>query len=365
MSDLELATVGQHFMLGLRPTTTLDPLDRQLLRDLRPAGVILFKSNFRHDCSYDEWLSGHADLIAAIREATGREKLFIAIDHEGGRVCRTPPPVTRYCYARSWAESAGAVGAAMGVELASLGINLNFAPVLDIDSNPANPVIGDRSFGQTAEAVSAAAGAFMEQMQAHGVRACGKHFPGHGDTRVDSHYELPVVDATPEVLRSRELKPFVAAIERGIGMIMTSHILFTSLDDEFPATLSGRITQQLLRGEMGFNGVIVSDDIGMHAVSAMFERPDAAIRFMAAGNDMLMICAHWTDTERARSLARAIIDGRKTGALDGRILDRAHERIDAMLADTAMNDVRALSEEVLSRHARTGVLFSKETVEVV
>jgi beta-N-acetylhexosaminidase len=365
MSDPELASIGQHFMLGLRPATTLHPLDRQLLRDLRPAGVILFKSNFRHDCPYEEWLAGHADLIAAIREATGRDRMFIATDHEGGRVCRTPPPITRFSYARSWAGSSGAVGAAMGTELASLGINLNFAPVLDIDSNPQNPVIGVRSFGQTPETVIAGACAFMEQMEANGVRACGKHFPGHGDTRVDSHHELPVVDAASGILRDRELKPFAAAIRLGLGMIMTAHIVFEGLDENVPATLSRRITQQLLRDEMGFNGVIVSDDIGMHAVSAVFERPDAAVQFMAAGNDMLMICAHWTDTERARGLARAIIDGRRTGALDGRTLDRSHQRIDAMLSGTAQNDVRALSDDVFSRHAGAGMLFSKETVEVV
>src|SRR5580692_10375534 len=135
MSDL--ASVGHHFMLGLRPTTTLDPLDRALLGDLKPAGVVFFKSNFPHDLPYAAWLESHAALIADIREATGRERLFIAIDHEGGRVCRTPPPITRYAYAARWAGQAARVGRAMGRELASLGVNLNFAPVLDIHTNPA------------------------------------------------------------------------------------------------------------------------------------------------------------------------------------------------------------------------------------
>jgi len=157
MSNADLASVGDHFMVGLRPTPTLHAADRALLGDLRPAGVILYKSNFQHDVPYDEWLSAHARLISAIRDATGRDRLFIGIDHEGGRVCRTPPPITRYGYARAWGETAAEVGAGMGIELASLGINLSFAPVLDIDSNPQNPVIGARAFDRSPEGVVAKA----------------------------------------------------------------------------------------------------------------------------------------------------------------------------------------------------------------
>lgn len=365
MSATDLASVGQHFMLGLRPGTTLDARDRRLLRDLRPAGVILYKSNFHHDRPYQEWLSSHGALIAQICETVGRDRMFVAIDHEGGRVCRTPRPITRYAYARAWAERSAEVGAAMGVELASLGVNLNFAPVLDIDSNPQNPVIAARSFGRTAEAVGTRACAFAEAMERNGVRACGKHFPGHGDTQVNSHYELPTITSTLDSLRARELKPFAAAIESGIGMIMTAHILFKAVDDKYPVTLSRRLTHDLLRADMGFKGVIISDDIGMRAVSSMFDSADAGLRFMAAGNDMLMICAHWTDTERARSLAQGIVDGRRSGALERHKLDEAHERIAAMLATTRQNDVHALDAEIFERHAQAGTLFAEETAEVI
>ncbi len=185
MIKKSIAAVGDHFLVGLRPTPVLHDVDRALLNDLRPAGVILFKSNFRHDLPYDAWLEIHARLIEDIRAATGRRRMFIAIDHEGGRVCRTPLPITRYAYAAQWADRAEAVGRAMGRELASLGLNLNFAPVLDIHTNPKNPVIGPRAFATTPEGVSAAALAFMRAMQAEKVVACGKHFPGHGDTSVD------------------------------------------------------------------------------------------------------------------------------------------------------------------------------------
>jgi beta-N-acetylhexosaminidase len=361
----ELASVGQHFMLGLRPTATLHPLDRALLRDLKPAGVVLFKSNFPHDRPYRDWLESHADLIADIREATGRERLFIAVDHEGGRVCRTPPPITRYAYARFWGDQAGDVGAAMGTELASLGINLSFAPSLDIDSNPDNPVIGARSFARDAETVTARGLAFLERMEESGVRGCAKHFPGHGDTRADSHYDLPVIDAPLELLRDRELAPFRSAIGRGIGMIMTSHILFKALDASLPATLSERIVTGLLRDELGFRGVVVSDDIGMNAISSLFNDEEAAVRFLTAGNDMLTICSYWTDTERARGLARAIIDARRSGAVDRRALERSHARIDAMLGQTAQHGVRELPDSAFRDNAAAGPLFVSETAEIV
>lgn len=365
MSNTDLASAGDHFIVGLRPTTWLDPADRALLRDLRPAGVILYKSNFCHDLPYDAWLSNHARLISDVREAAGRDRLFIAIDHEGGRVCRTPAPITRYTYARSWGDDAGAVGAAMGAELASLGINLSFAPVLDIDSNPRNPVIGARAFDTTVEGVVAKALAFATALEANGVRACGKHFPGHGDTQVDSHLELPVIDASLDDLRKRELVPFAAAIEAGIGMIMTSHILFKAIDPDWPATLSRQITQGLLREDLGFQGVIVSDDVSMRAVSRLFDNPDIAVNFMSAGNDMLMICAHWGDTERARPLAERIVEARRAGVLKTADLDRSKARVTAMLDATAQNTVARLSEDVFRTHAEAGALFSDATVEVV
>jgi beta-N-acetylhexosaminidase len=365
MSDTDLSSVGDHFMIGLRPGVTLDERDRALLGDLRPGGVILYKSNFVHDAPYSQWLEIHAEFIESIRRAVGRDRLFIAIDHEGGRVCRTPPPITRYSYAARWAATARDVGECMGKELSSIGVNLNFAPVLDIDSNPANPVIGERAFGRTPEAVISAALPFIAGMESHGVRACGKHFPGHGDTKADSHSELPVLHLSLEQLAARELQPFVAAVRAGIAMIMTSHIMFTAIDKANPATLSRTLTHDLLRSKYGFDGVIVSDDVGMHAMDGLLEAPDAALRFMAAGNDMMMICSHWTDTERARAFARALIAGRAAGLLDEAALAKSQQRVRLMLSRTARNEVQALKDDDFARHRRAGALFSAATVEVV
>jgi len=361
----DISAVGEHFLVGLRPTPTLDARDRALLGELRPAGVVLFKSNFRHDLPYIDWLPVFAQLLEEVRAAIGRERIFIAIDHEGGRVCRTPPPLTRFSYAAQWAAEAAAVGRAMGTELASLGVNLSFAPVLDIHSNPINPVIGQRAFGETPERVVPPALAFMAALQGEGVLACGKHFPGHGDTDRDSHLELPVLRQDLAALEARELKPFEAAIRAGIPMLMTAHILLPAIDGDAPATLSKRINQTLLRGQLGFRGVIVTDDIGMRAVSQRFENPAAAVQVFAAGADLLMVCAHWTDTDRCRGFARALLAAERTGALAPELLAASRRRIRALLSRARQGRVSPLPDQVFQSHRRAGALFAAETAEVI
>lgn len=365
MSMPELSSVGDHFLIGLRPTTQLHELDRALLADLRPAGVILYRSNFVHDQPYETWLAALTTLLTDIRSVVGRDRMLIAIDHEGGRVCRTPAPITRFSYAAHWADRAAAVGRAMGKELASLGVNLNFAPVLDIHSNPANPVIGARAFARTAKDVAAAAMQFMAGMQSEGVLACGKHFPGHGDTDKDSHRELPVIRGNLDALGERELKPFIAAIAARIPMLMTSHILAPDVDPDDPVTLSRRFNQQLLREQLGYTGVVVSDDIGMHAVSDLFIDPAAAVQLLRNGVDMIMICSHWTDTERSRRLAQALVAAEKSGAIPSQVFAQSRERIRLLLARAPQNGVTGLPASVFESHRLAGPLFGAETVEVI
>jgi beta-N-acetylhexosaminidase len=360
-----IASVGNHFLIGLRPSPVLDDHDRALLDDLRPAGVILFKSNFRHDLPYKTWLESHARLVADIRAATGRERMLIAIDHEGGRVCRTPPPVTRFAYAARWAGRAAEVGRAIGRELASLGVNLNFAPVLDIHTNPANPVIGERAFGQTADCVIAAALPFVQAMQAEKIIACGKHFPGHGDTSIDSHLGLPVQKLGLDALRARELKPFAAAIEAGLSMILLAHILYPAVDPDAPVALSRRFANNILRDELDFAGVAVSDDIGMGAMKGLFDSPDSAVRLIESGCDMVMVCAQFTGTGRARGFAHAILAAVEEGRLDPALLARSRARIENLLVRTHTNDVELLPQDVFRAHAGAGALYEAETVEVI
>jgi beta-N-acetylhexosaminidase len=360
-----IASAGDHFLIGLRPSPVLDDHDRALLSDLRPAGVILFKSNFRHDLPYKTWLESHARLIADIRAATGRARMFIAIDHEGGRVCRTPLPITRFAYAARWAGQAAEVGRAMGRELASLGINLDFAPVLDIHTNPKNPVIGERAFGKTADSVIAAALPFVEAMQAEKLIACGKHFPGHGDTSIDSHLGLPSQTLGLDALRARELKPFAAAIDAGLSMILLAHMVYPAVDPDAPVALSRRFATGILREELGFAGVAISDDIGMGAMKGLFDNPKSAVRLIESGCDMVMVCAQFTGTGRARGFAQAILAANEEGRLDSGLLARSRARIENLLARVPSNEVGFLPESVFRAHANIAALYDAATVEVV
>lgn len=362
---MDLSNVGNHFFLGLQPTPRLQDKDKYLLDAVKPAGVILFKSNFLHEVDYEVWLDNQRQLIAEVREIVGRPKLLIATDHEGGRVCRTPHPVTRFRSASQWPMHAGAVGAAMGRELASIGINMNFAPVLDIQTNPDNPVIGDRSFGSSPHAVGESGTALMKGLQQENVWACAKHFPGHGDTDVDSHYDLPVIDLALDALVERELIPFGAAIESGANIIMTGHILFPKIDPERPATLSPIMTTDVLRNRLGFKGVVVSDDIGMHAMDRYFNNPQAARQFLEAGNDMLMICAHFTDTSRIIGLAEEVQKALQDTAFRRLVHEPSHARVSDLLNRTTMHDVVPLPAAQFARHAEIAGVFGDTTAEVM
>lgn len=253
--------------------------------------VILFKPNI-------ETPSQVARLVGEIRAAaplgSGRPPCLVAIDQEGGLVQRLRAPLTVWpdmlsVGATGDAATTEAVGRALGDELAALGIGWDFAPVLDVHTNPANPVIGNRAFGTNPEAVASHGLAFWRGLRAAGLVGCGKHFPGHGDTRTDSHLELPVVDQSLDRLRRVELAPFAAAARAGLEAIMTAHVLFPALDSERPATLSRAILTGLLREELGFRGVIVSDDLGMKAVADRYPIEDLAVMAVAAGSDVLII----------------------------------------------------------------------------
>jgi beta-N-acetylhexosaminidase len=175
-------------------------------------------------------------------------------------------------------------------ELAALGFNLNFAPVLDVDSNPENPIIGDRAFGSDPRAVMRAGVAFLRGLQEKNILACGKHFPGHGDTSVDSHFDLPVIEHERARLEKIEIPPFRAASGAGIASLMTAHIVCKDLDPDVPATLSRAICGSLLRAEIGFEGVLFSDDLEMAAVAARYPIEVSAVEAIWAGCDALLIC---------------------------------------------------------------------------
>ncbi len=253
----------------------------------------------------------------------------IAVDEEGGDVTRLHVPEGSPVLgplalgAADDLELTGAVGRAIGLELAGVGINLDFGPVADVNSNEDNPVIGTRSFGSSASEAAAHVAAWTRGLQSAGVAACAKHFPGHGDTAEDSHLALPVLNVDRSTLTRRELVPFVAAIEAGTAAVMTSHVVVPALDPALPATLSAPILE-LLRDRLGFRGVIVSDALDMAGASAVRGIPEAAVLSIAAGADLLCIGAG-NSVEQVRSIQAALVDAVRSGRLtEQRLADAAN-----------------------------------------
>ncbi|KQX07850.1 MULTISPECIES: beta-N-acetylhexosaminidase [unclassified Leifsonia] len=293
-------------------------------------------------------------LTDAVREANPRA--VIAIDEEGGDVTRlyydqgSPYPGPAVLGRLDDVDLTERVGRTVAHELAIVGCTLNFAPDADVNSNPDNPVIGVRSFGTDPAAVARHVGAWVRGHEGAGIAVSAKHFPGHGDTAQDSHLALPVVDADLETLRSRELVPFRAAIEAGARTIMTSHILIPQVDAEFPATHSRRILQGLLRDELGFDGVIVSDALDMKGASGLHGIPEAAVRALDAGCDLLCIGTENTDAElgEIEDLVLAAIAGRRLSV--ERVLEAGlrvrelGEETNAVLAGLDIGSVRAMED---------------------
>lgn len=282
-SDLAVEELALRVQLGSFAGPVL-PADWALLLEEGLGGVCLFGSNLTGS------LPDAAALVAAVRAA--RPEALVATDEEGGDVTRlhsrdaSPVPGPAVLGAVDDVALTRAVGAVVGAELASVGIDLDLGPVADVNSNPDNPVIGTRSFGATPASVAAHVAAWVDGLQSAGVAACVKHFPGHGDTAQDSHLTLPFVEASLPTLRGRELVPFAAAVDAGAAAVMTSHLVVPALDAELPATLS-RPVLALLRDELGHDGVIVSDALDMAGASGERSIPEAAVAALAAGVDLL------------------------------------------------------------------------------
>lgn len=335
--DLRL-DIGQLLWVGFDGTEAPAEL-RQALAAGRFGASIVFARNLVGGGKGAGGRREPVDLAAAVALTEGLHQVapdgapaFIAIDQEGGTVQRVREPATvwppmlahdRFAAPRD-AEMARAVGEAIGKEVAALGFDIDFAPVLDVHTNDANPVIGARAFGTTPETVARRALAFAEGMRVAGVLTCGKHFPGHGDTHLDSHLALPRIDHALTRLREVELAPFAAAAAAGLPMFMTAHVVFAALDPARPATMSPVVITELLRKELGYQGLIVSDDLDMKAIADHHGVADAAVAAVRAGCDVLLLCkdqGHMLDAERGLATA-AEVDSelrRQIGAAAARV----------------------------------------------
>ena len=302
--------VGRFFVLGFAGHAVPKPL-QEILAAHGLGGVILFGRNI---ASREQLRT----LTGALISHSGHGHLVICTDQEGGGFQQLRPPhFTAFpaaCDVRE--DEALDFGRRMGEELSRGGINLDLAPVLDVNSNPRNPIIGSRSFASQPDQVSRVAHSFVKGLAEQGVHACGKHFPGHGDTDQDSHVTLPTVSHPLERLRSIEFRPFLDLIREGIPFLMTAHVLYPALDARHPATFSSRILVDLLRSEMAFQGLLITDDLGMAGSLSQGDLQEACIQAFAAGCDLLLVCEHH---ERQPDLIEGLTEAiRKSPALQQR-----------------------------------------------
>jgi beta-N-acetylhexosaminidase len=325
--------VGQRLMVGFEGQEPSRDV-KALIRDYAVGHVILFARNVDRPEQVAELVQ---ELQRVARQAGHEHPLLVAVDQEGGRVARLGKPWTVWpamrVLGRTGSEDMAArMGRALAGELSACGIRYDFAPVVDVDTNPRNPVIGDRSLGDDPDLVGRLGAALIRGLQEGGVAASAKHFPGHGDTDLDSHHDLPVVTQARPRLEDVELRPFRKAIEAGVASIMSAHVLVPELDEALPATLSPRILEGLLRKEMKYEGVIVSDDLEMMAVAKRWSPGEAAVLAAKAGCDLLSISrTPDVQVEAAEGLVRAL----------------EREEISWTSMDAAVDRVRRLKERFL------------------
>lgn len=288
--------IGQLLIAGFNGRQVPAEL-RSLVKEFGLGGVILFARNIEDPEQV-------AELCFEAARLDPNLPLWVSVDQEGGRVARLKAPFTEWppmaTLGRSGDERlAERFARALASELKAVGVTLDYAPVLDIHTNPKNPVIGDRALAESADLVARLGSVIVRALQGEGIAACGKHFPGHGDTSTDSHHELPLVEHPLERLREVEFLPFKAAIAAGVATMMTAHVFVPALDETRPATLSRRIVDGLLRRELRYDGVILSDDLEMKAVASEYAVPAAATLAVQAGCDGVLICSGDHDTQVA------------------------------------------------------------------
>jgi len=312
------------FIVGF-PGTSPDAEVKKLI-DEGVGGVILFKRNVETPAQI-------GSLVRALKTHAGRP-LMASVDQEGGRVARlrgapfTALPPMRALGASGDLSLVERAGLLLAHEVRAMGFDIDFAPVVDVDTNPANPVIGDRSFHRDAHQVAQLGVALSRGLEAGGVASCAKHFPGHGDTAKDSHTDLPKLPHDLKRLRDVELVPFAAYAKAGLASVMTAHVIFEALDPKVPATMSAKVLDGLLRKELGFDGVVVSDDLEMKAVADHFSIERAVVEGVLAGVDLFLVCHHADVQRRA---IEALVKAVERGEISNDRLAQAQARVSGLV----------------------------------
>ena len=327
--------IGQMILAGVSGTT-MDANAKQLISQFHVGGIIFYKNNFETPAQAVQFVN---QLKAGNSSSL---PLLLGVDQEGGRVTRLPgglvnfPPNKQIGQVNN-PDFSYKVGTLLGQELKEFGLNLDFAPVLDINSNPNNPVIGDRSFGNNAEIVSKLGIQTMKGIQSQNVITTIKHFPGHGDTSVDSHLDLPIVNKSLKELKELELIPFERAINQGADVVMVAHILLSQLDKTNPGTMSKAVMTDLLRKQLGFTGVIITDDMTMGAITEHFDIGKASVESVKAGSDIILVGHDYNNVVK-------IISSIKTAVHNGEIseqrINESVERIIHLKRNYSINDMK-------------------------
>jgi beta-N-acetylhexosaminidase len=347
-----LTHLGEVILTGFDGTELSDDT-AAFLTQARIGGVLLFSKNYTNPTQV-------AQLINQVQECRNDLPLWVSVDHEGGRVQRFRehfsiiPPARRIGAVNSPKLSFD-IAELIGRELRSVGINLNFNPVCDIETNLSNPVLGDRAYGTTEDDVSKQVTAIIRGQLTQGVQGCAKHFPGHGDTNKDSHFDLPKVDTPLEVLRERELKPFVKCFKSRCNFVMTAHVIYEKIDPQVPATFSSKILREILRKEIRYSKIIISDDLEMEAITKHWGAEEAPRLALQAGCDLLIYRTEKAARHAYMSLRKAL----ESDQLDPKIVLEAAER------SREIKNSELLPYSPVDPHAWKSVLSSPEHQELL
>lgn len=335
--------VGQLFITGFRGLE-LSASTEDFVRRTQLGGVILFAHNYESPAQV-------AELIQQIQNCRGDLPLWIAVDQEGGRVQRFKSGFTRLPDAltigdRQSPRLAFEIGKMMAAELKAVGVNLNFAPVADIFTNPKNPVIGNRAYGRTEDQVTQMVSGIVRGHLVNQVQPCVKHFPGHGETSVDSHFALPAVTTDLTTLKEREFKPFLRAFRSHCEFVMTAHILNSTLDERYPATLSHRTVTELLKKELRFRGLVITDDMEMQAITDHFGANEAPVLALEAGCDHLLYRTEAAAEAAIQAVQSALEGGRLSPARIYESLNKVHELKKKVLLPFQAVDISRVRESL-------------------
>jgi len=352
--------IGQLLMVGISDEN-LDQLIHHRMTSQKIASYILFKKNTPNAIS-TQLLTNRLHYVA---EESGISPILIAIDQEYGRVTRITEGITRfpaaYGFGRiNYPDYTFEACKIAGQELSALGINVNFAPVADVNTNPDNPIIGTRSYGEDPKKVSIMVQHAIRGYQKAGMICAAKHFPGHGDVAIDSHLALPVSHKSLDDLYRAELIPFIASISESVPIIMTAHIKYPKIDPKWPATLSPFFLTKLLRDDLEYKGIIISDDLEMKALKKLGAIEDLAVQMILAGCDMLIISENLTHDVSVDNVYQALIDAVQNHVISEMRLDQSVERILKLKKGIAQNQLP--SKEIINHpnHVATSIQIMRE-----